>query len=483
MNINELFFDPSIKMDAVQTHKTLNPKIWTQDNRLRPEVEVMFKKIAKAFEETLRMGERLPVIDVTIQGSNANYFYSPYSDIDLHIVIDQSKLKTVNEKAAFELFYAKGSQFNSRGINIRGIAVEVFVETEDTNPAAGGIYSLTTGQWLTPPPVVETQRDNPELKLLLQDHIKMIKAALASKDSAIIKRALFKIRRQRRDALNNVDSEDSMSGEVSLDNAAWKILKATGWIDKLYAELDASRNKKLSLPETALNELFDGGPKLRKFNSSLHPDFWNGEKLNSECREQLLKIAYNFVSTLETKLDIQDIQIKGSLANYNYNPDSDIDLNIIAPIADRTIDALLFSKKVLWKTYYSDVNVFGFPVEVSVRDPAAVHSSDGVYSVKNDAWVHKPNPQTKNIDWEAVRTLAKEWHKEALAAKKSNDLKKAKDIRQKIIRTRNRVLDGTVGAEYKTENLAYKAVSNSGIIDDLEEIIRIGRASALSLPR
>jgi hypothetical protein len=75
------------KNDAltVELHSQLNPKIWRKNAEIKPEVQVALLRIAREFYEFLNFD--VPLKDIQVTGSQANYTYSQYSDIDLHLVV------------------------------------------------------------------------------------------------------------------------------------------------------------------------------------------------------------------------------------------------------------------------------------------------------------------------------------------------------------------------------------------------------------
>ncbi len=68
--------------DLVTINRELNPKIW-QGGRLDGKVRLKLLEIAQAFVDFV--GIDLDVEDYTITGSNANYTWTDYSDLDLHV--------------------------------------------------------------------------------------------------------------------------------------------------------------------------------------------------------------------------------------------------------------------------------------------------------------------------------------------------------------------------------------------------------------
>ena len=65
-------------------------------------------------------------------------------------------------------------------------------------------------------------------------------------------------------------------------------------------------------------------------STPLHPKFWKNSKLSNKIRKNLLQVAQDFLSFVKLKkLKIVDIVLTGSLANYNYNEKSDVDVHIV----------------------------------------------------------------------------------------------------------------------------------------------------------
>ena len=81
MRIKDLLFE---QVDIVTVNRRLNPKLWTND-KLKPEIKQQLIKIADVFKEFI--GIPLEVVDYTLTGSNANYTWTSYSDLDLHIIV------------------------------------------------------------------------------------------------------------------------------------------------------------------------------------------------------------------------------------------------------------------------------------------------------------------------------------------------------------------------------------------------------------
>ena len=79
-------FEP---IESFRLQDNLNPKIWNQDKELKEEIKEELLKLGKDYFENLDLGS-VKLEDLTFTGSLANYNWSKYSDVDLHLVFDFS---------------------------------------------------------------------------------------------------------------------------------------------------------------------------------------------------------------------------------------------------------------------------------------------------------------------------------------------------------------------------------------------------------
>ena len=63
--------------------------------------------------------------------------------------------------------------------------------------------------------------------------------------------------------------------------------------------------------------------------SELNPKLWTDGVFNKKLRLQLLKIARAFYKFLGVDVEVKDVTLTGSNANYNWTKHSDIDLHLI----------------------------------------------------------------------------------------------------------------------------------------------------------
>ena len=65
------------------------------------------------------------------------------------------------------------------------------------------------------------------------------------------------------------------------------------------------------------------------YKKELNPKFWSGETFDPTIRAKLLSIAEDFSDALRIEVPIDDIQLTGSLANYNWTEKSDLDVHVL----------------------------------------------------------------------------------------------------------------------------------------------------------
>ena len=91
------------------------------------------------------------------------------------------------------------------------------------------------------------------------------------------------------------------------------------------------------MAELVLEKIKPEEVNLNSFESKnrLNPKIWSSNKLKTDVKKQLLKIADDFFDSLDIPwVDIKDIRLTGSLANYNWSEYSDLDVHLIVDYND-----------------------------------------------------------------------------------------------------------------------------------------------------
>lgn len=156
-----------------------------------------------------------------------------------------------------------------------------------------------------------------------------------------------------------------------------------------------------------------------KLKNDLNPYFWHNGKLDLYARKNLLMIAKDLIEGTEFEdMEVEDIIMTGSLANYNWNEKhSDIDLHIVLNFNEIADDTELVKKffdvfKKSWNQKHEGLKIYGYPVEVYFQDKNEKHTSSGVYSVLFDKWLIEPdreNMSTDNLDDSYIKEKAAEF--------------------------------------------------------------------------
>ena len=194
MNIQEL--DAYNLDDAVKFNDRLNPRLWDDQEHLRPEVREQLLKIADDFRESLGITD-LDLKDITISGSNAAYTYTPNSDIDLHLVVDQPE-----DPVYRELFDAKKFQYNeTHDIKIKGFDVELYVEAADKPPVSQGMYSVLHNKWIQVPKRVKSDVNDTSTRNKFETIGHQIERAIESGDLKRLDNIAKKVKRMRQTGL------------------------------------------------------------------------------------------------------------------------------------------------------------------------------------------------------------------------------------------------------------------------------------------
>jgi hypothetical protein len=227
MNFQE-FIDPN------PHHHELNPVLWA-NNSLRKEVRLKLLRIARHFALYLNV-PILNLKDITLSGSSAGYNYSDYSDIDLHLVVSKTNGND-------ELFTAKKTLYNNEhDLSIEGIPVELYVQPADQVHHSAGIYSVLDNQWINEPVHEEPTIDPKDIKSKARNYSAKINLAMRSQDVSKCREAMDDLKRLRKAGLES-------NGEQSVENLAFKLLRARGQIDKLRKYITKLESAELSIGE------------------------------------------------------------------------------------------------------------------------------------------------------------------------------------------------------------------------------------------
>ena len=232
--------------EQIIIHDTLNPKLWTSDNQLYPEVKSHLTDIINQFAASCTLP--LNIIDVHLVGSQCNYTYTPYSDLDIHIITN-FELIDANPEISQLLYNVLKTKFNKDyDITIKGIDVEIYVEDVRSTVTSNGIYSLYQNKWIKFPEKVNLAHI-PDIDITEKyNKCKLyINKILNSEDSNSILNTINDIYLIRKNSLDR-------DGEYGEGNFLFKEIRNQGLLDKLRDRYKEIRSKELTLEHLSLTE-------------------------------------------------------------------------------------------------------------------------------------------------------------------------------------------------------------------------------------
>ena len=202
------------------------------------------------------------------------------------------------------------------------------------------------------------------------------------------------------------------------------------------------------------------------------------EKMKPEIRKKLKEITYEFSDYLTDDLVVSDVIMTGSLANYNWNEFSDIDVHLIIDYKQFTEDQVEIYKKLFKskKNYFNlvhDIKIYGYEVELYAQDKEQTHFSTGVYSILKNKWDEYPKKESFEIDRDILMSKVKSWTNkidEIIESSKKEDdidesIKSIEKLEEKLKNYRTSGLEKN--GEYSYENLVFKFLRRNGYIGKL----------------
>ncbi|MFW6246602.1 MAG: hypothetical protein ACOC22_00300 [bacterium] len=225
-----------------------------------------------------------------------------------------------------------------------------------------------------------------------------------------------------------------------------------------------------------------------QMHDELCPMIWENEELKPDVRKTLLMNAKRFIEYCDIEeLRFEDILLIGSMANYNYNNYSDIDVHIVMDFSQISnniefVGEYFKMKKLMWSENMP-VQVKGHDVEMYMQHVDEDYHSTGVYSLIKNEWLAKPTRKIVNINTGAVQLKAADIMNiiDDLQTNKnkSDFLNKLEAVKAKLKKMRQSGLE--TGGEYSVENLVYKVLRNSGYIKKLVDMKHDYMTQELSL--
>lgn len=232
-----------VDLSSFNIKQELNPKFW-KNNLLDSRIRLKLMDIADDFIDFLGVDWVEPD-DIIMTGSLANFNWNKkYSDIDLHVLMDFSK---VDKRTDFvkKYFDSLKNQWNEEheDLKIFGFPVEVYVQDTNETHNSSGVYSLDKNEWVKEPKREKLAKAKVNKSLIRSKVAKyadeidaLVKQYEKNKDDSHKIEKISKsaenlwdaIKNERKSELNNNKSE------ISNGNIVFKCLRRLNYLDKLY---------------------------------------------------------------------------------------------------------------------------------------------------------------------------------------------------------------------------------------------------------
>lgn len=241
--IKEIIEPESVDVSSIQYHENLNPLIWYEDGRMKDDVRKILLKNAKRFIEFSDL-ENIKFNDIILTGSMANYNYNENSDLDVHIIMNFNQIGN-NEEFVSSFLKMKKSLWNDRlPIQIKGHDVEMYYQDLDQPHYSTGTYSLINNEWINEPVKQIIDINTANIKAKSSEIMNNIDDLEEIKDSDKFLHKYIKLKNKiKKMRQTGLETE----GEYSSENLAFKILRNSGYIEKLINLKNDYLTKELSL--------------------------------------------------------------------------------------------------------------------------------------------------------------------------------------------------------------------------------------------
>lgn len=230
--------------------KSLSPVIFDKDNKINDDVRKKLISISDSFMDYLDID--FFVHDIVLTGSLANYGWSKYSDVDLHIIIDFDE-SNHNNKLLKEFFDSKIFSWNeTHDLKIKNFDVEIYIQDIKEDHISSGVYSILNNKWLIIPDKKNVNIDERKILEKGDEYMNSIDGLIKNyKNGKNVKEQVSKLK----DKLKSFRKTGlSQEGEYSYENLTFKLLRRNGYIKKLIDLKNKISSKELSLKEIIITE-------------------------------------------------------------------------------------------------------------------------------------------------------------------------------------------------------------------------------------
>lgn len=274
-----------VDFSSFEMKDTLCPDIFDMKNKMLPEVRKKLLAIGKQFYKAINI-DWVQYTDIILTGSLANYNWSKFSDVDLHVVVPYNQISK-NADLVEEFTWAEKELWNAQhDITIEDYDVEVYVQDSNAELVAGGVYSILYDKWIKTPQKIQLKLDKKSIDNIVNsydDKVEdLIRRYVGGNCYGLmddVDELKAEISNMRKKGLNTV-------GEFSTENIAFKAIRRIGLLDKLDKIKNTIFDSSLSVGKPKEKSDFDIEPKK---NNSPIDDIKKSKDVQKKSNDNIFK--------------------------------------------------------------------------------------------------------------------------------------------------------------------------------------------------
>lgn len=279
--------------------ENLNSKVWT-DFEINDSIREDLLQIGQDFFEATEI--ETDTIDIVFCGSLCNYNWSEYSDFDIHVIINYEDIDEDLDLVERYCDYAKKIWNLMHDITIKGYEVEVAIQNEKDlkdsikSGRMGGVYSLMKNKWIKKPEKIDFEPDEKMISKkaeLLMSRVDEIEDNVDKDNYPEFKEKISKVWKKIKDSRKSGLSSES--GEYSIGNLVFKLLRRNGYISKIMDLKKYAYDKQFeTLDVVSLDRLFYGLEKISDELNRQSDESWSASLEYTHDKEnKIVEIDYS----------------------------------------------------------------------------------------------------------------------------------------------------------------------------------------------
>ena len=247
-------------LSSFSLKENLNPEIWTKNFDgnfvLRRDIRKKLLAISADFLDFINIDnlecdvdtKDCTIEDITITGSIGNYNWSEFSDIDLHLILDFNTIDE-NEDLVKNILNTKKNLWNStHDVSIKGYEVEVYTQDSQEVHFSSGVYSVLFNKWIVEPKLEDVVEVDVKKVLEKSKGWMEIIDGLYTKAYDLPPSDILEMIEKIKKRIKKFRSCGlETGGEFSYENLAFKFLRRSGYLKKLFKLKNKLRDIELSL--------------------------------------------------------------------------------------------------------------------------------------------------------------------------------------------------------------------------------------------